>query len=154
MTDTATVLVLGYGNPGRRDDGLGPALAAALEKSAISQVTVDSDYQLMVEDAAAAAEHDVVIFVDASINCDRAFTFKRIEPKAEISFSSHSVSPESVLGLAHKLFGAETKGYILSIRGYEFEDMQESLTEAARANLDAALDFLQTALYERTFREV
>ncbi len=154
MTDTASVLVIGFGNPGRRDDGLGPALVAALEKSAIPRVTFDSDYQLTVENAASAAEHDVVIFVDASVSGDGPFTFKRLVPKTEVSFSSHSVSPETVLGLSHKLFGAKTEGYILAIRGYEFEDMQESLTEAARANLDSALDFLQIALHKRTFREV
>ena len=154
MTDTATVLVIGYGNPGRRDDGLGPALVAALEKSAIPRVTVDSDYQLSVENAASAAEHDVVIFVDASVSGDGPFTFKRLVPKTEVGFSSHSVSPEAVLGLAQKLFGAKTEGYILAIRGYEFEDMQESLTETARANLGSALDFLQIALRDRIFREV
>lgn len=155
MTDAAaTVLVIGFGNPGRRDDGLGPALVAELEKSAIPGVTIDSDYQLTVENAAAVAEHDVVIFVDASVSGDRAFTFKRVEPKVEISFSSHSVTPEAVLGLAQQLFAAGTDGYILSIHGYEFEEMRESLTETARVNLDSALGFLQTALRERTFREV
>ena len=48
------VLLIGYGNPGRLDDGLGPALAAAVEKLAIPGVTVDADYQLNVEDAAAS----------------------------------------------------------------------------------------------------
>jgi len=66
MNDAATVLVIGYGNPGRRDDGLGPALAERLQELRLPGVDVDADYQLTVEDAAAAAEHDVVVFADAA----------------------------------------------------------------------------------------
>ena len=34
------MLLLGYGNPGRLDDGLGPALAAQVERLALPGVTV------------------------------------------------------------------------------------------------------------------
>ena len=60
------VLLIGYGNPAREDDGLGPAAAQAIEKLGIEGVSVDSNYQLTVEDAASAAHHDVVVFVDAT----------------------------------------------------------------------------------------
>ena len=36
-------LLIGYGNPGRLDDGLGPALAEAVAKLAIPGVTVEAD---------------------------------------------------------------------------------------------------------------
>ena len=42
-------LVIGYGNPGRRDDGLGPSFADILAAEGIPGVDVDSDYQLTVE---------------------------------------------------------------------------------------------------------
>ena len=45
---TRRILVIGYGNPGRRDDGLGPALAARLEALALPGVTVESDFQLAI----------------------------------------------------------------------------------------------------------
>ena len=72
----AKVLVIGYGNPGRLDDGLGPALAAAIESAAPAGVTVDADYQLTVEDAAAVAEHDVVVFADAAVDGPEPFYFR------------------------------------------------------------------------------
>ena len=53
--DGGDVLVIGYGNPGRMDDGLGPATIDELEKLAIDGVDLDADYQLTVEDAAAVA---------------------------------------------------------------------------------------------------
>ena len=49
------ILVIGYGNPGRLDDGLGPAVASAMEEFNLPGVSVDSNYQLTVEDAASAA---------------------------------------------------------------------------------------------------
>ncbi|MHC4675441.1 MAG: hydrogenase maturation protease, partial [Planctomycetota bacterium] len=59
------ILIIGYGNPGRLDDGLGPALANAVDKMNLPGVTAEADYQLAVEDAAALAQHDIVIFADA-----------------------------------------------------------------------------------------
>ena len=137
------ILVLGYGNPGRQDDGLGPAVAAAIEKWAPAGVTVDADYQLNIEDSAAAAEHDVVIFVDASVSGPEPFAMERIEPAAEISFSSHYVSPGSVLAACAEHFGARPEAWVLGIRGYAFEFV-EGLTPKAQDNFEAATAFIET----------
>lgn len=147
------VLVIGYGNPGRLDDGLGPALAGEVEKWGIPGVTVDADYQLTVEDSGAAAEHDYVIFADASVNGKEPFFFRPIEPRAAVSFSSHSVEPQVVLAMAHDLFGASTKGLVLGIRGYEFNEFGERLSEGARENLQAALAFLKPLLLDKKHLE-
>ena len=88
-----TVLFIGYGNPGRRDDGLGPGLAERVERLAIPGVTVDSDYQLTVEDAEAVARHEVTIFADASIGGMEPFYFRRVEAHGVPGFSSHGVEP-------------------------------------------------------------
>lgn len=149
----ARVLVIGYGNPGRLDDGLGPALAAALEELKLPGVTVEANYQLTVEDAREIAEHDVVVFADASLTGPAPFSFRRIEPKAGSHFSSHIVAPEAVLALAHELFGGKPEAYVLGIRGYAFDEFGESLSERARANLAAALEFLQNVVGTRSFRE-
>src|SRR5271157_2392117 len=64
------ILVYGYGNPGRQDDGAGVLLVEELAAWARSGerpwLTFDSNYQLNAEDALAAADQDVVIFADAS----------------------------------------------------------------------------------------
>lgn len=148
----AKVLVIGYGNPGRLDDGLGPALAAALEKRNLPGVTVEADYQLTVEDAAALAEHDVVVFADADAAGPEPYSFRRVDPgKTGLSFTSHSIAPAAVLALAHTLFAAKTEGYVLGIRGYEFDQFGESLSPRARANLEAATKFIAGVLGEGSF---
>jgi hydrogenase maturation protease len=154
-------LVFGFGNPGRRDDGLGPACAAALEALALPGVTIDSDYQLTVEDAATIRDYDVVIFVDAALGGPAPFEFTplsadvpavvvsdgpRHRDAPPIPFSSHSASPAGVLALAAELFDARPTAYLLGIRGYEFNEFGEWLSPAAAANLRAALAFLESTL--------
>ncbi len=150
-TGAKRVLVLGYGNPGRLDDGLGPAFADAVAALGMEGVTVDSDYQLQPEDALAVAEHDVVIFVDAAVSGPEPHAFTAVTPRAETSFSTHSTSPEALLALARETFDAETRAYLLAIRGYEFDAFGEELSPRARDNLAAALEFLTPRLLNRKF---
>lgn len=145
------VLVIGYGNPGRLDDGLGPACAEAIERMHIPGVTVDADYQLTVETAAAAAQHEVVVFADASVTGPEPFFFRAVEPAAPTSFSTHLIEPEAVMAMTRDLFQAGTKGYALGIRGYEFNAFGETLSAKARGNLAAALRFIVPLLRDYSF---
>jgi len=136
------IALLGYGNPGRQDDGLGPAVAEAIGRLGWPGVTVDADYQLNIEDATVLAEHDVVLFADASIEGPEPYALHRITAAAEIAFTSHSVSPESIVAICEDHFGAPPEAWVLGIRGYGFE-FEEGLTAKARANLDDAVAFTQ-----------
>lgn len=136
------ILVIGYGNPGHRDDGLGPAFAARLEALGLPGVTVESDYQLSIEHAELAAQHDIVVFADAAadIQDDSAFYLRSVEPAAEGYSFSHSVSPRAVLHLAAQCFGVHSKGWLLGIRPVDLDSFAEGLTPGAEANLGAALE--------------
>ena len=143
------ILIYSCGNPGRQDDGLGPALVAELEAWApaegLSGVVFDSNYQLNVEDALAVAESRAVVFVDASKEGQAPFEFRPLAPQKEISFSTHAMPPESVLALADELYGARPPAWILAIRGEAWEP-NEPPTAAALSHLAAARDFLQAWL--------
>jgi len=132
------MLVLGYGNPGRRDDGLGPALAAAVEAMALPGVDVEASYQLNIEDAATLADYAGALFVDAGVQCGVPCTLRKIGAARTITFTSHAVSPESVLAICEENFGPPPAAWILAIRGYDFE-LGEGLTPEAGKNLDGAL---------------
>ena len=150
MNRGRSILVIGYGNPGRLDDGLGPALADALEALKLPGVTVRADYQLTVEDAAAAAGHDAVVFADASVTGEGPFSFAPVTPTFTVGFTSHSVTPSTVLGLARELFDAGTRGWVLGVRGYRFDAYGERLSRRARRNLETSLQFLRGWLGETT----
>ena len=136
------ILVIGYGNPGRSDDGLGPALAERLEAMEIPGVTVEADYLLSIEHAAMAAEHDVVVFADADAACPELFYLRPVAARHVEEFTSHSVLPEEILHIAQSCFGASPKGYILGMRAPVLEPFSEGLSPSAREGLDAALECL------------
>jgi hydrogenase maturation protease len=131
-------LLLAWGNPGRRDDGLGPLLADVVAEAEPPDVTVVTAYQLGPEHAEAAARHDLVIFADASRTGAAPFETRRAEPRADTSFTTHALSPEAVLQLAATAFGARPRAWILGIRGAEFDDFGEEPSPTGRANLAAA----------------
>jgi hydrogenase maturation protease len=149
------VLVHGYGNPSRGDDGLGPALAAELEALWLPGTTVVSSLQLAVDDAAEVAEHEAVVFVDADTEGPAPFRFARLQPQRWWGpFSTHGVAPGALLTLADELFGKEVRGYLLGIRGYRFDEFRDSLSTGARENLERAFAFLRRALVERNLEDV
>ena len=147
------ILLLGFGNPARADDGLGPALAEKIESKNLSLVTVEADYQLTIEDSAQVAEHDIVIFADASADGAEPFSFEPVEAKYSDGFSTHSVEPAHIMALAENLFGSKAKGFILGIRGYEFDRFGEGLTDKAKANLKKAVDFFEGYIQRKTMDE-
>ena len=148
MTGAASdILIIGYGNPGRQDDALGPALAEAVEHLGLPGVTVDSDYQLTVEHAEMAARHRVVVFADATTEEQQPFTWSPVEPgEGGIRFSSHHLAPADVLALARDLFAAEPIGYVLAIRGRRFGELDADLSPEARTALKDAVEFLTKAI--------
>lgn len=142
------VLLIGYGNPGRADDGLGPALAVGLEALRIPGLTVESDYQLSIEHAAMAAEHDIVVFADADPLADGPFYLRQVEPAVGGRFTSHSVAPGEVLHLARSCFNASPEGYLLGMRAAVLDRFGEELSGTARKGLDAALRYLPRFIAE------
>jgi hydrogenase maturation protease len=141
------VLFYGYGNPGREDDGLGAAFTEEISNWALDHdlnvaLTVDQNYQLNVEDAKTMAEHDVVIFVDATKEEIEDYSFEQIMPSPEASFTMHSVSPEYLFHLCISLFEQKPLTYVLSIKGYHWE-FREGLSPKAKENLEKALNFIK-----------
>ena len=141
----AKVLVFGIGNPGRRDDGLGPKLiehigGAGFPKSL--DVSGEFRYQLNVEDALTMRDFDVVVFADASRSGEEPVSISEIGPAAEITVTTHAMSPPSVVALCWELYGHAPRSYLLAIRGYDW-DVGEELSPAAEQNLEKALDILR-----------
>ena len=141
------ILVYGYGNPGRQDDGLGPAFIERLNADEIPGVVTDSNYQLQVEDALAVSQSDTVIFVDAAASGDEPFTFTELEPLNETGFTTHSISPGILLALCRDMFRKSVRAHVLAIRGYQWEFM-EKLTPGAEKNLELAYRFLKKKIHD------
>jgi len=147
------IVVYGYGNPGRQDDGLGPACIRLIENW-LSQhpeinVQTDCNYQLNIEDAEVISTRKLAIFVDATMAEMESFSFERVNPSnAKVEFTMHAVSPAFVLDLCQKIYDSSPETWLLSIKGYEW-DFGEQLSYTALKNLNTAYDFLKGFLLKK-----
>ncbi len=135
MADPGELLVIGYGNPGRGDDGLGPEFARRLAAMAEPGVRVEIDYQLTVDHALMVAGVDLVLFVDAATGLAEPCELRRLSRDPQAALDSHSLSPEAVLALAEILFGQCAEASVLAIEGENFGEVREGLSPVAERNL-------------------
>lgn len=139
--------MIGFGNPGRRDDGLGPAAAERLRSRRLRGVATDAGYQLNIEDALAVSRHDVVVFVDAARNLRKPYALTRVRPAAVFPPMSHALGPEAVLAVAAELYGRTPEAWLLAVRGHRWT-IGEGLSAKAEKDLGLALGFLEAFLKE------
>ncbi|ATX79009.1 hydrogenase maturation protease [Mariprofundus aestuarium] len=140
------LLILGYGNPGRGDDALGPELVESVQKDGFSDIECQHDMQLQVEYVTDLVNRELILFIDADASCDPPFHFSRISAEKDDSYTSHAMTPHAVLHAYKQVFGVDAPpAFLLRIRGYQFE-LGESLSEAASANLNAATLFTRKLL--------
>lgn len=143
------VLLYGYGNPGRQDDGLGVAFVNMMEAWARENNRGDFDfennYQLNIEDAEAVSNYDLVIFADASQEDIEDFCISKVDESSRISFTTHEASPGYVVKLGRELFGNVPPTFLLHIKGYEWE-FREGISGKARQNLEKAFDYCKGLL--------
>ena len=146
------ILIYGYGNPGRQDDALGILLSEKIEawarKNNYSNISVDQNYQLNIEDADNISGYDLVIFLDASVKEIESVLIEPVIPELKTDFSMHSVTPAFVLGLSQQIFNKAPDTYQIHIRGYKY-DFMEPLTEKAKKNLELA--FSETISFLKKF---
>ncbi len=145
MTKTdKKILIYGYGNPGRYDDGLGIKLAEEIEawteKTGIGNVYCETNYQLNIEDAEIISNYDIVIFADASEEDIDNISLSMLSPSdSKIEFSMHAVSPAFVLDLCKKIYNKKPETYLIHIKGYEWQ-FSEGLSKKAQNNLNQAIE--------------
>jgi len=132
-------LILGYGNPGRGDDGLGPELVARLEKHPVTAVTLLAALQLQPEHVFDLADHDRVLLVDAGLTTPAPFTWERLHPARDAGVFTHTLSPRALLAIYREALHREPPiTWLVTIRGERF-GLGESLSEPARCHLARAL---------------
>lgn len=144
---TAPVLVIGWGNPSRGDDAIGPLLVEQLQ-AAHADAAVDwlVDFQLQVEHALDLAGRERVLFVDASQRGMAPFEVSQVEPRRDASYTSHAMSPAAVLHAHRELCaGAPPVCTLLAIRGECFE-LGAPLSDSGAHHLAQALHWARSWL--------
>ena len=111
----AELLVIGYGNPVRRDDGVGPRVAEAIEELNLPGVRTIVCQQLSPEDADPISRARKVIFVDAAVDQTDAVHFRPLVPGETTQLMAHSADPRTMLALARDVFGHAPEAWWVTI---------------------------------------
>jgi hydrogenase maturation protease len=122
------VMVIGFGNPLRGDDGVGWVAAQQLaERVDTEHVVTLAVHQLTPELAEPISRVELVIFVDASETSDpgqlSAEWIEPVEPAA--SAMTHQLTPNRLLGLARQLYGRCPRAELFTIGGADFGHREE-----------------------------
>lgn len=138
------VLVVGYGNQLRGDDGLGPGAAALLaEDPRLRGAHVLARHQLTPELAADFAEAKLVILIDVNVEDEAgAVSVRRLDGTTAPSSgpgSSHHSSPADLAALAGELWGASPAVFIVSVGAASLE-VDEGLSAPVRESLPAVVE--------------
>lgn len=135
----AEILVVGYGNDLRSDDSAGRIVASRIEAMALPRVVVRSQSQLTPELALDITRADLVVFVDADVDCER-MTVQPVQTDPPGSQSmSHHTDPATLLLLAEDLGRVPPDAYVVSIPasnlelGFELSRRTAAATEEAVA---------------------
>jgi len=140
---TASVLIIGIGNPSRGDDALGPLAIERLAALDLPGVEFLIEFQLQVEFALDITGRERVVFIDAAASGPEPYAFHAPLPGQQASHSTHALTPESVLAACHQVgVPLPAQAWVLAIRGYEFE-LGAALSPEAEGNLRAALAHLE-----------
>jgi hydrogenase maturation protease len=143
----AQVLILGYGNPLRGDDGAGWHAARRLaEIFASSEVEVIAGHQLTPELAEPLSRARLAVFIDADCGQEAGEVVQRRVEAQQTSGEpfSHQVTPEVLLGIAKRLYGISPEAILLSVGAASF-DYGQTLSPAVESALPELLERVQTA---------
>jgi hydrogenase maturation protease len=136
------LLVIGYGNTLRRDDGVGPRVAEAVAELNLSNISCIVCHQLTPELAQRISRSRRVVFVDATVNLRSGIQMEEVTPAETSRILAHVVNPRTVLALARDIFGRCPIAWILTI-GIKDTDLGEELSPVGRKGMQEAIELIR-----------
>lgn len=137
------ILVIGYGNPLRRDDGVGWVAVTQIQSLNLSDVTCVTAHQLLPEHSDMVAGADMVILIDASIQgCAGDVHITPVLPIREAPSMTHHLSPQSLLNMTKWLYDKTPFTILITITGADF-GMGEGLTDSVAVKMNALANWVK-----------
>ena len=132
------LLVIGFGNTLRRDDGVGPEVAGQVEALQLPGVRTLVCHQLTPELAELISRSARVVFVDADAKAAGEAALRPIEAAEAGQVLAHATDPRSLLALSQHIFGAVPQAWVLAV---PVDDLGfgDGLSPRAAAGLAVAL---------------
>jgi hydrogenase maturation protease len=133
----AEILIVGYGNDLRSDDGAGRVVASRIEALGLPGVHVRSQSQLTPELALDITRADIVVFVDANVDCKEMTVHPVHAGERGTQSMSHHTDPATLLLLAGEVGRVPPRAFTVSIPatnlglGFQLSPRTAAATEGA-----------------------
>ena len=124
------VLVIGYGNELRSDDGVGPRVARAIAARKLREVEAICSHQLLPEMAELVAGARAVIFIDAAAVAEDSVAVRPLDVATEEAALGHTSDPSWLLALTQALSGRVPLAWLVTVSAPNL-DFGESLSASA-----------------------
>jgi len=118
------ILIIGYGNPLRGDDGIGWHAAQSLgAENQEANVEVIACHQLVPELAESLSRAKTAVFIDASATAAPGAVQCQAVPPATLLPGSmtHHVTPGALLTMAEVLFGSRPRAFAITVGCASFD---------------------------------
>jgi hydrogenase maturation protease len=156
----AGVLVVGYGNPLRSDDGVGPAVAERLALDPrLRGAEIRAEYQLTPELALDASTASLLVLIDAAEDvAPGEVVVRRLGPGEGAGGApveeagpplTHHLGPAGLLGLASQLFGSAPDDVVIIGIGPASFEVGETLSPVVEAAVSRAVELVAGIVAER-----
>jgi hydrogenase maturation protease len=133
---TQRVLVLGYGNVDRQDDGVAWHILVEVARQLNLPIPTSPDeglfpaggpvdfsfsLQLVPEMAETIAAYERICFIDAHTgNVPEEIHLETVHPHFQASPFTHHLTPATLLSFTDSLYHEQPEAILVSVRGYEF----------------------------------
>ena len=128
------MLIVGCGNPQRKDDGIGPYIVGRLAeiRKDRRQIRFLTCHQLGTELLEAFKDADCVIVVDAAAEpIEAGWGLTEIAPDLDtFSFTVHFIHPAYLLALMDSIYHKRPQMWVLSVQGDDFGFGEELTADA------------------------
>jgi hydrogenase maturation protease len=146
----AKILVIGFGNTLRRDDGVGQHVAAAISARDLPGLTSLAVHQLTPELAAPLSRAELAILIDARLSQSREVEVLSVEPWETGGMSGHVSNPRSLLSLTQTLYGRYPRTWLVSVP-VEDVSLGEGLSAIAECGAKEAVDRITLLIEAEAF---
>lgn len=137
------ILVIGYGNTLRGDDGVGLRVAEAVGHLRLPGVRTLVCPLLTPELADPISRAGTVIFVDAAVDASDEVQWRRLEPNETSQLMAHAADPRTMLALARDVFERTPEAWWLTIPAVDLR-FREELSPETQLGFEDAVEKIQT----------
>jgi hydrogenase maturation protease len=138
-----SILVIGYGNELRGDDGVGQKVARTVHKWGLPNVRSLAVHQLTPELAEELVKVDCVIFVDAyPVSAKPEVQVYPLEPSRSVATIGHTSDPQMLLAIAQALYNYHPIAWWVGIPAVNFE-LSKTVSPIAQTGMTEAIEEIE-----------